>query len=227
LARTQNEKGREKRPTAYPVKNCLSRARMTVAVVDSRKCVRDPTQSSVKIQSNRVGSRHGKIALFIDGANTLATAKALGFDIDFKRLLLEFRSWGMLVRAFFYTTVVEENKLSTVRPLLDWLDYNGFAVMTKPTMEFVDASRHRKLKGNIDIELAVDAMELADHVDQIVLFSGDGSFRSLVEALQRRGVRVTVVSSIAIQPPMIASELRRQADAFVDLRDLKSKVGLP
>lgn len=178
-----------------------------------------------KITEQSVGSRHGKIALFIDGANTHATAKALGFDVDFKRLLLEFQSWGVLVRAFFYTTVLEENEFSTVRPLLDWLDYNGFAVTTKPTKEFVDASRHRTFKGNMDIELAVDAMELADHVDQIVLFSGDGSFRSLVEALQRRGVRVTVVSSIAIQPPMIASELRRQADAFVDLRDLKSKVG--
>jgi uncharacterized LabA/DUF88 family protein len=174
-----------------------------------------------------VGSRYGKIALFIDGANTHATAKALGFDVDFKRLLLEFQIWGVLVRAFFYTTVLEENEFSTVRPLLDWLDYNGFAVITKPTREFVDASRHHTFKGNMGIELAVDAMELADHVDQIVLFSGNGSFRSLVEALQRRGVRVTVVSSITTQPPMIASELRRQADAFVDLRDLKSKVGRP
>lgn len=170
-------------------------------------------------------SRDGKIALFIDGANMHATGKALGFDVDFKRLLAEFESGGALVRAFFYTTVIEDEQLSSIRPLLDWLDYNGYAVVTKATKEFIDASGHRKLKGAMDIELAIDAMELADHVDQMVLISGDGVFRSLVEALQRRGVRVTVVSSMASHPPMVAKELRRQADAFVDLRDLKSKVG--
>jgi uncharacterized LabA/DUF88 family protein len=170
-------------------------------------------------------NRHGTIALFIDGANLHTTCKALGFDVDFKRLLIEFQSRGALVRAFFYTTVFEDNEFSTLRPLLDWLDYNGYAVVTKAMKEFVDASGNRKIKGNMDIELAIDAMELADHVDQIVLFSGDGSFRSLVEALQRRGVRVTVVSSIASHPPMIAGELRRQADAFEDLRNLISRIG--
>lgn len=68
-------------------------------------------------------------------------------------------------------------------------------------------------------------MELADHVDQMVLFSGDGDFRSLVEALQRRGVRVTVVATASSQPPMIADELRRQADVFTDLVELQSKIG--
>jgi uncharacterized LabA/DUF88 family protein len=170
-------------------------------------------------------NRHGKIALFIDGANLHATGKALGFEVDFKRLLIEFQSRGALVRAFFYTAVIENDEFSTIRPLLDWLDYNGYTIVTKVTKEFTDASGRRKIKGNMDIELAIDAMELAGHVDQIVLFSGDGTFRSLVEALQRRGVRVTVVSSIASNPPMIASELRRQADAFEDLRDLKGRVG--
>ncbi len=132
---------------------------------------------------------------------------------------------GTLVRAFYYTAVTEDQEFSSVRPLLDWLDYNGFSVVTKPTKEFVDANGHRKVKGNMDIELTVDAMELADRVDHIVLFSGDGDFRSLVEALQRRGVRVTVVSTISIQPPMIADELRRQADVFTDLTDLHSRIG--
>jgi len=109
--------------------------------------------------------------------------------------------------------------------LIDWLDYNGYTVVTKATKEFVDASGRRKVKGNMDIELAVDAMELAQHIDQMVLFSGDGDFRSLVEAVQRRGVRVTVVSTISSQPPMIADELRRQADVFTDLVELKTKVG--
>lgn len=170
-------------------------------------------------------SSSNKIALFIDGPNLYATAKALGFDIDYKRLLKEFQRRGTLVRAFYYTAIIEDQEFSSIRPLLDWLDYNGFTVVTKATKEYVDASGRRKVKGNMDIELAVDAMELAGHVDETVLFSGDGDFRSLVEAVQRHGVRVTVVSSIAVQPPMIADELRRQADVFTDLKELQSKIG--
>src|SRR5476649_1183288 len=166
-----------------------------------------------------------KIALFIDGANLYATAKSLGFDIDYKKLLTEFRSRGYLLRAYYYTAVIEDQEYSSIRPLIDWLDYNGYTVVTKATKEFVDASGRRKVKGNMDIELAVDAMELAEHVDQIVLFTGDGAFRSLVEAVQRRGARVTVVSTISSQPPMIADELRRQADVFTDLVELQSKLG--
>src|SRR5215211_2357308 len=166
-----------------------------------------------------------KIALFIDGANLYATAKSLGFDIDYKRLLREFQSRGDLLRAFYYTAVIEDQEFSSIRPLIDWLDYNGFTVVTKATKEYFDAIGRRKLKGSMDVELAVDAMELAEHVDQIVLFSGDGDFRVLVEAVQRRGVRVTVVSTISTQPPMIADELRRQADVFTDLVELQSKIG--
>jgi uncharacterized LabA/DUF88 family protein len=165
-----------------------------------------------------------RTALFIDGANLYATAKTLGFDIDYKRLLAEFQRHGMLVRAYYYTAVIEDQEFSSIRPLIDWLDYNGFTVVTKSTKEYVDASGRRKVKGNMDIELAVHAMELAGHIDQMVLFSGDGDFRSLVEAVQRHGVRVTVVSTISSQPPMVADELRRQADAFVDLVELRSKV---
>ncbi|WP_018321655.1 NYN domain-containing protein [Bradyrhizobium sp. WSM2793] len=166
-----------------------------------------------------------KIALFIDGANLYARAKALGFDIDYKRLLGEFQGRGTMLRAFYYTAVIEDQEYSSIRPLIDWLDYNGYTVVTKATKEFVDAFGRRKIKGNMDIELAVDAMELAGRVDQVVLFSGDGDFRSLVAALQRRGVRVTVVSTIASQPPMIADDLRRQADLFIDLAELRSRVG--
>ena len=166
-----------------------------------------------------------KIALFIDGANLHSTAKALGFDIDYKRLLKEFHTRGELLRAFFYTAVIEDQEFSSIRPLVDWLDYNGFTVVTKATKEYVDSAGRRKVKGNMDIELAVDAMELAERIDEMILFSGDGDFRSLVEAVQRRGVRVTVVSTIACQPPMIADELRRQADIFLDLVTLQPKLG--
>jgi len=164
------------------------------------------------------------IALFIDGANLYAMGKALGFDIDYRRLLTEFQSRGMLVRASYYTATIEDQEYSSIRPLIDWLDYNGYTVVTKATKEFLDASGRRKLKANMGIELAVDAMELAGHIDQMILFSGDGDFRSLVAAVQRRGVRVTGVSTIATQPPMIADDLRRQADVFTDLRELQAKI---
>ena len=172
-----------------------------------------------------MSAQNEKIALFIDGANLYATAKSLGFDIDYKRLLREFQSRGYLVRAFYYTAVIEDQEYSSIRPLIDWLDYNGYSVVTKATKEFVDQTGRRKVKGNMDIELAVDAMELAPHIDQMVLFSGDGDFRSLVEAVQRRGVRVIVVSTVSTQPPMVADELRRQADQFVDIIELQSKIG--
>ena len=164
-------------------------------------------------------------ALFIDGANLHATARTLGFDIDYKRLLQEFRDRGTLLRAFYYTAIIEDQEYSSLRPLTDWLNYNGYTVVTKATKEFTDASGRRKVKGNMDIELAVDAMELSKQIDHMVLFSGDGAFRALVEAVQRRGVRVTVISTISSQPPMIADELRRQADAFLDLVELQSKLG--
>lgn len=165
-----------------------------------------------------------RIALFIDGANLYATSKSLGFDIDYKRLLEHFRKKGVLVRALYYTALAEDQEYSSIRPLIDWLDYNGYSMVTKPTKEFTDSSGRRKVKGNMDIELTVDAMRLADSLDHIILFSGDGDFRSLVAALQEKGRRVSVVSTLQTQPPMVADELRRQADQFVDLADLEASI---
>ena len=161
-----------------------------------------------------------KIALFIDGANLYAASKSLGFDIDYRRLLKVFREKGRLVRAYYYTALVEDQEYSPIRPLIDWLDYNGYTMVTKPTKEFTDAMGRRKIKGNMDIELAIDVLEMADHLDHVILFSGDGDFRRLVEAVQRRGIRVSVVSTIKSAPPMVADELRRQADDFVELAEL-------
>ncbi|HAT87438.1 NYN domain-containing protein [Cohaesibacter gelatinilyticus] len=166
-----------------------------------------------------------KVALFIDGANLYATTKTLGFDIDYKRLLKEFRSKGYLLRTYYYTALAEDQEYSSIRPLIDWLDYNGYHVVTKPTKEFTDSTGRRKIKGNMDIELAIDAMELVEHVDHFVIFSGDGDFRKLVEALQRRGRKVSVVSTMSTQPPMIADELRRQADHFIDLNHIADRIG--
>jgi uncharacterized LabA/DUF88 family protein len=161
-----------------------------------------------------------KLAIFIDGANLYGAAKGLQFDIDYKRLLELFARKGILVRAFYYTAVAEDQEFSPLRPLVDWLDYNGFAVVTKPLKEFTDAQGRRRVKGNMDIEVAVDMLELAPRLDHAILFSGDSDFRRLVEAMQRKGVRVSVVSSIRTSPPMVADELRRQADQFMELAEI-------
>lgn len=161
-----------------------------------------------------------KVAIFIDGSNLYAAARALEFDIDYKKLLEWIASQGRLVRAFYYTALIDDHEYSPIRPLVDWLDYNGYSMVTKPTKEFIDSQGRKKIKGNMDIELAIDMMEMADNVDHIMLFSGDGDFRRLIEAVQRKGVRVTIVSTIKSSPPMVADELRRQADHFLELEVL-------
>lgn len=164
-------------------------------------------------------------ALFVDGANLHLTAKALGFEIDYRKLLAEFQSRATVLRASFYTVIMEGQEYSSIQPLLDWLNYNGFTVLSKPVKESVDARGRRKIRGSMAIEIVVDAMRLAAHVDQMVLFSGNGDFRPLIKAVQRQGVQVSVVSSVCTHPPMIADELRHQADTFIDLMELKNVIG--
>ena len=165
-----------------------------------------------------------RIALFIDDSNLYATARALGFDIDYKRMLKVFEEQAILVRAFYYTALIEDQEFSPIRPLVDWLDYNGYTMVTKPIKEFTDPTGRRKIKGNMDIELAIDVMEMLEHLDHIVLFSGDGDFRRLVEVAQRKGKRVTVISTVKSKPPMVADELRRQSDYFIELQDLQHEI---
>ena len=165
-----------------------------------------------------------KIALFIDGANLYATSKSLDFDIDYRQLLAAFQKRAYLLRAYYYTALIDDLEFSSIRPLIDWLDYNGYTVVTKPAREFTDSHGRRKIKGNMGIELAIDAMEQSARVDHIVLFSGDGDFATLVQALQRKGRKVSVVSTISTQPPMAADELRRQADHFIDLITLRNEI---
>ena len=168
-----------------------------------------------------------RLALFIDGSNLYAAARALGFEIDYKNLLEIFAAKGRLIRAFYYTALLEDQEYSPIRPLVDWLDYNGYTLVTKPTKEFTDATGRRKIKGNMDIELAIDVMEMTPYLDHIVLFSGDGDFRRLVECVQRKGVRVSVVSTVVSSPPMAADELRRQADTFIELQELAPAISRP
>ncbi len=168
-----------------------------------------------------------RIALFIDGANLYAAARQLGFEIDYRKLLEVFGAKGRLTRAFYYTALLDDQEYSPIRPLVDWLDYNGYTVVTKSAKEFTDPEGRRRIKGNMDMELAIDMMEMADRLDHVILFSGDGDFRVLLEAVQRKGLRATVVSSLRTQPPMVADELRRQADEFIELRDLAAQIARP
>lgn len=165
-----------------------------------------------------------RTALFIDGANLYATARSLSVEIDYKRLRQYFATKTQLVRAFYYTAIIEEQDYSPLRPLIDWLDYNGFTLVTKPVKEYTDDHGRRKVKGNMDIEIAVDMLNISGSISHVILFSGDGDFRRLVEAVQRKGVRVTVVSSNRTQPSMISDDLRRQADQFIDLEELRNTV---
>lgn len=166
-----------------------------------------------------------KVALFIDGYQLYATSRAIGIDIDYSKLREYFSSKAYLVRACYYTAQFEDTEYSASRPLIDWLEYNGYKISRKAAKEYVDASGRRKVKGNIDLELAIDAIDLCQTVDHFVLFSGDGDFRILIEALQRRGKKVTVVSTCVSSPPMISDELRRAADNFLDLSSIKEEVG--
>lgn len=168
-----------------------------------------------------------RTALFIDGANLYKAARGLGFDMDYKSLLAKSRSASRLVRAYYYTSIQEESgqEYSPLRPLVDWLDYNGYTMVTKTAREFTDAQGRKRFKGSIDIEIVVDMLTLASRLDHIVLFTGNGDFRRAIEALQAAGVRVTVVSTIKSQPPMASDELRRQADRFIDLAELQADIG--
>jgi uncharacterized LabA/DUF88 family protein len=161
-----------------------------------------------------------RTALFIDGANLYAATRSLGFDIDYRRLLDYFGGKMNLIRAYYYSALLETEEYSPLKPLTDWLAYNGYSLVTKPAKEFTDAQGRRRIKGNMDIELAIDMLELAPKLDHAILFSGDSDFRRLVEAVQRKGVRVSVISTIKTSPPMIADELRRQADQYIELADI-------
>ena len=165
-----------------------------------------------------------KVALFIDGSNLHASVKALGFEIDYKKMLNFFKKQAIVIRAFYYTALLDEKETSPMRRLVDWLDYNGYTMVTKPAKEFKDDIGRKRLKGNMDVELVIDVIEMVDYLDHIVLFSGDGDFRRLIEFVQRKGKRVTVVSTAKSQPPIVADELRRQTDFFIDLDDLRALI---
>jgi uncharacterized LabA/DUF88 family protein len=168
-----------------------------------------------------------KLALFIDGPNLYSAARGLNIDMDYRKLLDEFKKRGVLIRAYYYTAIAEDEDYSPIRPLVDWLDYNGFTLVTKPARAYTDAQGRKRWRGDMKVEMAVDMLAMADHADHLVLFSGDGDFCRLTEAVQAKGVRLTVVSTVKSQPPLASDDLRRQADDFIDLDDLANLVGRP
>ena len=168
-----------------------------------------------------------RIAIFIDGANFYSTGKSLEFDIDYKKMLELFKGKGRLIRANYYTALLEQDDYSPIRPLIDWLDYNGYHVITKPAKSYTDRDGRTRVKGDMDIEMTVDMITLADHVDHIILCTGDGDFRAAIEAVQRKGTRVSVLSSMATRPAMLSDELRRQADAVIEIADMGKLIGRP
>lgn len=167
-----------------------------------------------------------RVAFFIDGANFYQTARSLNVDIDYRRVLSSFVGDAYLLRANYYTALADDQEFSSLRPLMDWLDYNGFHITTKPMREFTDNSgQRRRVRPSLEVDLTVDAMTLCDEVNHVVLFTGDGAYRPLVEALQKRGRKVSVISSLKTNPSMISDDLRRQADHFLDLADLTDRIG--
>ncbi len=167
-----------------------------------------------------------KTAVYIDGANLYKTAKTLGFDIDYRNLLARLRRETRLVRASYYTTMQEDKDAdySPLRPLVDWLDYNGFTMVTKPAREFTGQDGRKRYRGSTDIELAVDMVQMASKLDCLVLFTGNADFRYAIAKVQEQGCRVICVSTVKSQPPMASDDIRRQADLFVDLTELEDVI---
>ncbi len=176
---------------------------------------------------DRLIHQNERVIVFIDGANLYAAAKGLAFDIDYRKLLEEFGKRGRLIRACYYTALVEDQDFSPIRPLVDWLDYNGYTMVTKPAREYTDATGRRRFKGDMDVEIAVDMIQAAAYADHLFLFSGDGDFLPVIDALRRRGIRTSVVSTIKSNPPIASDDLRRAADNFIDLADLSTLIGRP
>ena len=162
-----------------------------------------------------------RIGLFIDGSNFHSTTKLLNLEVDYLKLLNFFKGKGQMIRAYYYTALPDQSEISPLRKLTDFLDYNGYTIVSKQTKEYTDhMSGERRVKGNMDMELALDMLKMSKHLDHVYLFSGDGDFCRLLEDVQDRGVRVTVVSSTHTQPKLIADSLRRKADAFLDIDDI-------
>jgi len=165
-----------------------------------------------------------RTAVFVDGANLWHTAGAMRFTVDFRLFKEFFAEYFDLVRIYYYTAIQEDpGGHQQLRSLVDWLSFNEYALVTKMAKTYRSLGTER-IKGNMDVEIAVDIVRMAPKLDVIILFSGDGDFCAAVKAAQDQGARVFVVSTITTQPPMVADELRKQADGFIDLSELVQRI---
>lgn len=159
--------------------------------------------------------------VLIDGSNLYESARALSMKVDYKRLLDLLNEDGALLRAYYFTALPDRSIENWIHKQVDWMMNNGYSVISKPMKEYVDASGRKKQKGNIDMEIAVCAMTQAQLATEIWIFSGDGDFAVLIKALQERfAVKVYVVSSSTL----VSHELRRQADKYIPLEDIRQDI---
>lgn len=163
---------------------------------------------------------HEVTALLIDGANAYETQRVLGYQIDWQKTIKFFKPQ----QALYFTALPEKdiNKPNNLFKMIDHISYNGYVLVTKP-VKYFDNNGVTTPKGNMDVEMAVHTLKAARWANHIVLFTGDGDFRMAVEDVQSQGVKVTVVSSCITRPSMVADELRRQANEFIDLLDPEYK----
>jgi uncharacterized LabA/DUF88 family protein len=165
-----------------------------------------------------------RIAVFVDGANIHATLRQLDFQFDYKLLREFFGDCGELLRSYYYTAMKPDGQNDSVKPLVDFLQLNGWTTITKP-FRYQGEPGEITIKGNLDCEITVDMIRMSEFVDHLVLFSGDGDFRYLIEHLQDRGKRVTVASSRVTKTAVLSNELAKQADNFIELETLKLFAG--
>lgn len=179
---------------------------------------------------------YGRFALFIDGSNFYHTLRDLNLHVDYKRLLAYFSERGTLVQACYYTALLGEGQSPEwLIRLTDWLAYNHYTVCTREARSFrrrVQAEDGNwiwvnEIRGSIHVELTVDMMTLAPYLDTALLFSGDGNYQYLIQAVQRTGCRVIVVSSETTAESTVADELRRQADGFIELATISDEISMP
>lgn len=162
------------------------------------------------------------LAILVDGSNAHASGLSLNFQIDYVKFLSYFGKRYDVRRALYFTALPPKEVESPLRKMTTFLDHNGFNCITKETKTHVDHDGMQKRKGNMDCEIAIYATKYAEVVEEILLFSGDGDFRIVVERVQELGARVTVLSTL--KGNMVADLLRRQADTFIELDSLRAEI---
>ena len=169
------------------------------------------------------------VMLFFDGANTQMAAKALSFEIDYKKLRDGFAERCNVLRSYYFQATPPDGyeNYAYVKPLTDFLSYNNYHLITKPFRQFKDADGVVRGKGNMDIEIAIQMMKSMNKADYLFLFSGDGDFKPLLEECQLNGhAQIVVVSTLHSEPPVVSDELRKQADHYIDWANLEPVVKL-